>query len=48
MNKQGTSKGVAWVKSNFSSRANAIIDRVEKFLDNVNFIVKWGSLFKLT
>ena len=38
MNKQGTGKGVAWVKSNFSSnRATTIIDRAEKFLDNMNF-----------
>ena len=38
MNKEGTGKGVAWVKSNFSSnRASTIIDRAEKFLDNMNF-----------
>ena len=38
MNKQGTGKGVAWVRDNFSSnRASAIIDRAEKFLDNMNF-----------
>lgn len=40
MNKKGTGKGVAWVKSNFSSnRASTIIDRAEKFLDNMNFTV---------
>ena len=47
MNKQGTGKGVAWVKSNFSdNRANAIIDRAEKFLDNMNFRIigkGWSS-----
>ena len=38
MNKQGTGKGVAWVKSNFgSNRASTIIDRAEEFLDNMNF-----------
>ena len=38
MNREGTGKGVAWVKSNFSSnRASAIIDRAEKFLENMNF-----------
>ena len=40
MNTEGTGKGVAWVKSNFSSnRASVIIDRAEKFLDNMNFRV---------
>ena len=38
MNTEGTGKGVAWVKSNFSSnRASTIIDRAEKFLENINF-----------
>lgn len=38
MNREGTGKGVAWVKSNFSSkRASVIIDQAEKFLDNMNF-----------
>ena len=38
MNREGTGKGVAWVKSNFSSnRASTIIDRAEKFLENMNF-----------
>ena len=38
MNKQGTGKDVTWAKSNFSSnRAMAIIDKAEKFLDNMNF-----------
>ena len=37
-NREGTGKGVAWVKSNFSSnRASTIIDRAEKFLENMNF-----------
>ena len=40
MNKQGTGKGVAWVRDNFTSnRASAIIDRAEKFLDNMNFTI---------
>ena len=47
MNKEGTGKGVAWVKSNFSSnRASTIIDRAEKFLENMNFTVigkGWSS-----
>ena len=47
MNKQETGKGVAWVKSNFSSsRASTIIDRAEKFLENMNFTVigkGWSS-----
>ena len=37
-NRQGTGKGVAWVKGNFGSkRASVIIDQAEKFLDNMNF-----------
>ena len=44
--KEGTGKGVAWVKSNFGSkRAGVIIDQAEKFLDNMNFrIIGKGSL----
>ena len=36
MNREGTGRGVAWVKSNFSgNRASTMIDRAEEFLDNV-------------
>lgn len=46
-NREGTGKGVAWVKSNFSgNRASTIIDRAEKFLENMNFRVigkGWSS-----
>ncbi len=39
-NREGTSKGIAWVKINFSSqKASRIIDRAEKFLKNMNFTV---------
>ena len=39
-NREGTGKGVAWVKSNFGSkRASVIIDQAEKFLENMNFRV---------
>ena len=38
MNREGTGRGVAWVKSNFSSkRAGVIINQAEKFLENMNF-----------
>ena len=47
MNREGTGKGVAWVKSNFSgNRASTIIDRAEEFLDNMNFRIigkGWSS-----
>ena len=47
MNRKGTGKGVAWVKSNFSSnRAGTIIDRAEEFLENMNFRIigkGWSS-----
>ena len=46
-NRNGTGKGAAWVKSNFSSnRASTVINRAEKFLDNMNFTVigkGWSS-----
>ena len=46
-NREGTGRGVAWVKSNFgSNRASTIIDRAEKFLDNMNFRIigkGWSS-----
>lgn len=39
-NRQGTGKGVAWVKSNFkSNRVNVVIEQAEKFLDNMNLQV---------
>lgn len=38
MNREGTGKGVAWVKSNFGSkRASVIIDRAEKLKENTRF-----------
>lgn len=47
MNREGTGKGVAWVKSNFGSkRASVIIDQAEKFLENMNFRIigkGWSS-----
>ncbi len=47
MNREGTGKGVAWVKSNFgSNRASVIINQAEKFLDNMNFRIigkGWSS-----
>ena len=46
-NRKGTGKGVDWVKSNFkSNRASVVIDRAEKFLDNMNLHVigkGWSS-----
>ena len=39
-NREGTSKGIAWVKINFSNqKASRIIDQAEKFLTNMNFTV---------
>lgn len=47
MNREGTGRGVAWVKSNFSSnRAGVIINQAEKFLENMNFRIigkGWSS-----